>query len=212
MTRNAALLLDRVKRTMALGIAAAMVCGPAVLPRSTTASDALEVKVLSNRADLISGGDALVEVVLPAKVLPSTVRVFVGGRDVTSAFALRSNGRLMGLVTGLAAGDSVLTVRAKGAARSQITLTNHSIGGPVFSGAPVRPWICSTEDAGLGPAQDEQCNAPTRYTFQYKDALTGQFAAYDPASPPPPGQIATTVTPAVWTWLRTIRRSASRIE
>ena len=184
--------LMSVTRMTALAVALAALA--ALAPPVPAAVATLEIRVLSNRADLIAGGDALVEVVLPAKVLASTLRVSVGGRDVTSAFALRDNGRFMGLVTGLTTGDNVLTARAKGASTAQITITNHPIGGPVFSGAQVGPWICSTDDGGLGPAQDDQCNAPTRYTFQYKNALTGQFAPYDPASPPPAGQISTTVT------------------
>lgn len=71
-------------------------------------SDSLEIKVLSNRADLVSGGDALVEVVLPTDADPDKVGVDVDGRDVTSDFAVRSNGRFMGLVTGLVEGDNDL--------------------------------------------------------------------------------------------------------
>src|SRR5262245_60339056 len=55
--------------------------------------EALQIVVLSNRADLISGGDALVEIVLPGGVSPSSVRVTVDGLDVTGAFAVRPNGR-----------------------------------------------------------------------------------------------------------------------
>jgi hypothetical protein len=53
-----------------------------------------EIKVLSNRAALVSGGDALVEVV------PGATRVKLNGEDITSAFAVRPNGRYIGLVTG----------------------------------------------------------------------------------------------------------------
>ena len=63
-----------------------------------------QIVVLSNRADLVSGGDALVQVVLPGRVDPATVRVSVDGRDVTSAFAVRTNDRYEGLFTGLAVG------------------------------------------------------------------------------------------------------------
>src|SRR5690349_7495717 len=57
-----------------------------------------EVLVLSNPADLVSGGNALVEIKLPAKAKadPAKVRVDVDGVDVTSAFAVRANGRFMG--------------------------------------------------------------------------------------------------------------------
>lgn len=56
----------------------------------------VEIRVLSTRADLVSGDDALVEVVLPAKTDPSKVTVAVDGRDVTSAFAIRQDGRFFG--------------------------------------------------------------------------------------------------------------------
>src|SRR5712664_2577160 len=66
--------------------------------------EALRITVLSNRADLISDGDALVEVVLPPDVAPSKVRVTVNGHDVSGAFAVRADGRFYGLIDGLALG------------------------------------------------------------------------------------------------------------
>ena len=53
---------------------------------------AFELRTLSNRPDLISGDDALMEVVLPAGADASQVKVSVGGKDVTAAFALRADG------------------------------------------------------------------------------------------------------------------------
>ena len=41
-------------------------------------------------------------------------------------------------------------------------------------------------------AADAQCNQPATYAYQYKSSLTGQFAAYDPQSPP--SDVATTTT------------------
>ncbi|HEV2780066.1 MAG TPA: DUF6351 family protein [Actinophytocola sp.] len=153
----------------------------------------LDIEVLSNRADLISGGDALVRVTVPRRGDPTAVRVDVDGRDVTAAFRAQPDGSLVGLVEGLAVGRNVLTARHRfGSVR--ITLTNHPIGGPIFAGPQVQPWICGTERAGLGPATDAQCNAPTRFSLFYKSSMTGQFAAYDPAAPPPAAQIASTTT------------------
>jgi hypothetical protein len=43
----------------------------------------LQIRVLSNRADLISGGEALVEVGLPSGVRPAAVRVKLGDANVT---------------------------------------------------------------------------------------------------------------------------------
>ncbi|MGH3881539.1 MAG: DUF6351 family protein [Actinophytocola sp.] len=166
------------------------------LPSPVAATgDAPEIRVLSNRADLISGGDALVEVALAPGVDPGKVRVDVDGRDVTSRFALRPNGRFMGLVTGLRDGENVLTARGRGGV-DRITITNHPIGGPVFSGPQLRPWICETnaEPNTLGPALDEQCNAATAVDFLYQstDPSKPGFQPYDPKDPP--SDVATTRT------------------
>ena len=67
------------------------------------ASASFSIHVLSDRADLISGSEALVSVTLPHKTAPSSVSVSLNGSDVTSQFALRPNGSYEGLVTGLAA-------------------------------------------------------------------------------------------------------------
>ena len=132
MTISASLNLPR--RMPAVAVALAVLVSPLGLAGPARAAKAgLEIKVLSNRADLISGGDALVEVLLPAGVSASGVKIDVDGRDITSAFALRPNGRYMGLVTGLTNGPNLLTARTPGAG-AQITITNHPIGGPVFSG------------------------------------------------------------------------------
>lgn len=142
-------------------------------------AEGMQVKVLSGRADLVSGGDALVEIVLPGNTDPAKIRVDVAGRNLTSAFAVRSDGRFLGLVTGLAVGENVLTARGP-AGGARLTMTNHPVGGPLFAGPQVQPWICATEENGLGPARDAQCNTPAKFELLYKSSVTGQFAAYDP--------------------------------
>src|SRR5215831_12503729 len=79
----------------------------------------LKIKTLSNRADLISGGDALVEIVLPAGAQAANLHVKIGSRDVSSAFAARDGGRIVGLLTGLDAGANFVTadVGGQGAAK-----------------------------------------------------------------------------------------------
>src|SRR2546430_13159863 len=81
----------------------------AVLAASAQAAQSPTIKVLSGRADLASGGDALVAIELPPGVSESRVRVTVGGRNVTGRFAKRANGRYEGLLTGLPHGPNVLT-------------------------------------------------------------------------------------------------------
>jgi len=167
----------------------------------------LGIRVASNRADLLSGGDALVEIALPSGANTTGLKVVLshGGhsRDVTSAFALRANGKVQGVVTGLpnGAADLAATLGGKSA---RIPVTNYPIGGPIFAGAQVQPWICMTVEAGLGPAADAQCNAPSKVEWFYKSsnppATTGNargggapaLLPYNPASPPTDVAQATT--------------------
>src|SRR5438876_561898 len=95
-----------------------------------------EILVLSNRADLISGGDALVEIRWPAGANPAFAKIALNGTLINSTFALRANGKYQGVVTGLREGANLLTARLPGSG-AQITITNYSIGGPVFSGPQV---------------------------------------------------------------------------
>jgi hypothetical protein len=164
---------------------AAVVLAGTILVGVAPGAPGIELRVLSNRADLVSGGDALVQ------VTPAGARVALNGEDVTSAFAVRPDGTFTGLVHGLRVGANALTATGP-AGSAQITITNHPRGGPVFAGPQVQPWACTTEQNGLGPAQDAQCNAPTTYSYRYKSSLTGQFAAYDPSNPPL--DVATTTT------------------
>src|SRR5687768_13593929 len=75
-------------------------------PSQVEAGGELELAVRSGRADVVSGGDALVELVLPAGVALGDVRVDADGRDVTAAFAERAEGRILGVVEGLTLGEN----------------------------------------------------------------------------------------------------------
>src|SRR5687768_13920400 len=86
-----------------------------------------EIKVLSNRADIVSGGDALVQ------VTPPGARVELNGKDVTSVFGNRPDGRYVGLVEGLKLGDNEVV-----AAGERLTIRNHPSGGPVFAGPQIK--------------------------------------------------------------------------
>ncbi|MGH7860358.1 MAG: DUF6351 family protein, partial [Candidatus Binatia bacterium] len=137
----------------------------------------------SNRADLISGGDALLEVVLPDGADPEAVAMKLGDENVTGSFALRPNGRVMGLLAGLAVGDNVLTATLPDGSGASITIENHPIEGPVFSGPHLEPWDCTTEAQGLGPA-GENCNIEPVVDFLYMPAGGGGFQPFDPNAEP----------------------------
>ncbi len=168
------------------------------------AADNVQIYVLSNRADLISGGEALVEVTIPAGADPAAMRVAVGKRDVTSAFAVRADGRYLGLIEGLALGENVVTAQLPGGGAARITIASHPSGGPVFSGPQVQPWSCNPG------ATDALCTRAPSYQYFYVPAgvdpqatpgLIGgpggqdtYFVPYNPASPPPAALIAQTTT------------------
>ena len=119
----------------------ALVCA-AIATGSATAAPQ-EIVVLSNRADLISGGDALVEIKWPARTNLAATLVSLNGVSIRPAFDMRANGRFIGLVRGLKNGNNVLLARDSAGA-AQITITNYPIGGPVFSGGQqLAPWICA---------------------------------------------------------------------
>ncbi|MFZ5846141.1 MAG: DUF6351 family protein [Actinomycetota bacterium] len=175
--------------TLALALPVAPLAGPdpAAAEPQRTAPRPLVVEVLSNRADLVSGGDALVSVRLPRRLEADRVRVRVGGRDVTARFRVRPNGRFQGLLTGLEVGRNVVRVWAPGYAGRQV-ITNHPNGGPVFSGPQHGPYQCQDT------AVDEQCNQPATYTLLYKstDPTKRGLQPFDPKNPP--ADVATTTT------------------
>ena len=193
--------LTRWLRLRLVGIAGAVVLaacggnddgGPPPVPAPT-------IKSLSTRADMVSGGDVLLEIGLPAGVSPATLTVNVGGRDVTSQFTARSTagGRIIGLVNGLAGGNNTVTASA-GGSTSTLVVNNHAIGGPVYSGAQILPWVCATPAAqaasgntaatnasGLTTnATDAQCNIATEFKLYYKTTTAGCSLALPDPNPP----------------------------
>jgi hypothetical protein len=173
----------------------------------------LSITVLSNHPDMLSGDDALVEIGLPRRAaVPPGLAVTVDGRDVTGSFAVRRDGRYLGLVTGLRLGANTLTVSAPGHQDASLELTNHPIGGPIFAGAQVQPWRCATEEHGLGPSLDAQCNTPTVHEFFYRSKKHRGFRSYNPAKPPPRRDIRTTTTDEGHTVPYIVRRERGVID
>ncbi len=157
-----------------------------------------DIRTLSNRADFISGGDALTEVTFAASIAPERVKVYLNGSDITAAFTRRPDGRLLGIVQGLQVGKNEVSARVvDGGTEGPLTtlnVINHPIGGPIFSGPQIQPWVCETDKVGLGPAIDAQCNAKTVVDWLYKstDPSKTSLQPYDPDKPP--SDIADTAT------------------
>jgi hypothetical protein len=154
-----------------------------------------ELRVLSSDPSLVTGGDALVSVSIPAGASASKIKVTLNGKDVTDQLTLdAATHTLRGLISGMSIGDNRLAAHVSGRGTTTLTLTNYPIGGPVFSGPQLQPWLCTTNAMGLGDPIDAQCNAPTKYEYFYMSNASGKFEAYNPNNPPPATDIATTTT------------------
>ncbi len=123
---------------------------------TTVSSDGggLTLTTLSTRAEYVTGGDVLLEA--GGEVEPGDITVTVDGDDHTADFT-EADGVLRGLVDGLPEGESTIEATA-GDETATLTVTNHPISGPLFSGPHLDPWICHTEESGLGEPQDADCN------------------------------------------------------
>src|SRR5262245_45939673 len=162
-----------------------------------------EIVTLSNRADLISGGDALVEVRVPKNVPLKKVTLWLNGHQVTEAFQINEVARTMrGLLTGLVVGENEFLAdsngNGNGRPRATLGILNHPIGGPVLLGSQTQPWICATPtpvpESGNTPASnasglttfavDAQCNIATEYKLFYHTTTLGCSTALPDPSPP----------------------------
>src|SRR5438105_12897989 len=162
-----------------------------------------EIRTLSNRADLISDGDALIEVEVPRNVSMHKVTLTLNGRDVGSAFVENAQARTFrGLLTGLRPGKNFFAAdangRGEGRPSASLTITNHVRGGPVLLGSQTTPWICATPTpvaaSGNTPASnasglttlalDAQCNIATELKLYYRTTNTPCSSALPDPSPP----------------------------
>ena len=192
-----------MRRQRNIGSAAAAVLLAAGTPAGVVtgaaqAAGGIEVTVLSGRPDMVSGGDALLRIDVPADVAPSDVRVAVNGVDATGAFRAAAARRLTGFVDGLPLGASEVSVTvAGGEGAAALELVNHPLEGPVFSGPHEQPFVCETDafelpsGETLGAPLDENCSAARRVDYAYR-AADGTLKPLADASALPPDAAATT--------------------
>jgi hypothetical protein len=156
-------------------------------------SAGFDVRALSPRADMVSGGDVLVAVALPEGVVSADVSVSIGGRDVSQAFRVAPDGAsLVGLVTGLPEGASTIQANA-GGQRAALDVVNYPLQGPIFSGPHQEPFVCETEAYGLPGTPDDDCVVPTQVSYRYR-TRDGNFQPYDPDAPAPEDLTQTTTS------------------
>jgi hypothetical protein len=175
------------------------------------------VEVVSSSPDQVSGGDARLHIEVPRTVPLHQVQVIVNGTDQSDHFTTIPGTRtLTGVVDGLDVGENTVTVKpnGKGKGRPQpvnLTLSNHPVIGPIFSGLHQHPFICSVQEQGLGQplvddenegfpvfAEDEiigyskNCSAATLVQYVYK-STDGNFKPYTPGGERP-GDMSQTTT------------------
>lgn len=155
---------------------------------SPSAREDAKIVVLSNRADMLSAGDALIEIIPGENQTISQLTASLNGADISNQIALRENQRWMGRITGMKVGDNLLRVRVNGRSTIQRTLRNFPNEGPIFSGPQVPRLNCQEGGEPL------TCNQPAEYTYLYKSSQPWKFGLqpYDPANPA--SDVATTTT------------------
>ena len=149
------------KRLLGMVLAVGLLLGTAPMAPAVTTHD-FELRVLSSPPEMVTGGDALVRVTIPRTVPLHKATVSVNGADVTSSLRLDPAARtLTGMVRGLRVGENTLFAgsngRGKGRPTATLTLVNHPVAGPIFSGPQQQPFVCKTQTQGLGfPQVDNQ--------------------------------------------------------
>ena len=170
---------------------------PVILPQAPSSAPAdpaqeLAIRGVSTRPWLATGGDILVEVVMPSSQPPGSLRVSLNGQDISAGFMPGDEpGRLLGLVEGLQDGDNVLHATvANTSINASLTVTAYPVSGPIISGPHQQPFVCQTEQFQLangdmlGPAMDDQCSVPTRIDYVYWSPEEGAFLPHDPTGQP----------------------------
>jgi hypothetical protein len=158
------------------------------------APSTLTITTLSSMPGFVSGDDALVQI---KGVAPTQkVEVKLNGRDVSQAFHNASQDgaqrrALVGLVGGLKLGANTLIAKA-GSQTAKLELTNHPITGPMVAGEHLTPFVCKTEEAGLGKPLDADCSAPTKIEYFYR-STDGKFNPL-PGPMARPADVAQTTT------------------
>lgn len=159
----------------------------------------VSLQVLSSRPDFVSGDSALVRVQRSGDGPLSSLAIKLNGNDITSSFQADATGRaLVGLASGLAVGTNTLRVDTSASTDvTRVTLVNHPITGPVFSGPHQMPYVCELDSFGLGPVLDADCSSNTRVDYWYRSSTTNTFVALNTGAARPADVATTTTTEGV---------------
>ena len=140
----------------------------------------LEIKTLSSRPDLVSGGDVLIEVKAPAALTQLTLN----GKEVAKPLKLDPMTKsYLGLITGLQLGDNTLTAKTA-KAQASLKITNYPSTGPILSGPHLTPYECRTVESGLGQSLDANCTARQKIEYFYRASNNTFKPLADPTTRP----------------------------
>jgi hypothetical protein len=187
----------------AIGLSGLSGCGGAAHAPHTPPTR-VHLALLSSAPEMVSGGDARIAV-SSAGAAHGKLTFRLNGQPIDPVMSANGE-RVEGVVSGLADGRNLLEVAYAGdggrTASDALVLTNHPLAGPIFSGPQQQPFVCRTEESGLGqPLVDNQdgighpvfaqpgarlvgysksCAIKTQVHFFY---FTGDaFKPFDPAS------------------------------
>jgi hypothetical protein len=175
-------------------------------PGGGGSSVSVEIRTLSSRPDIVSAGDTLLQVRPSANGEPAKLRVLLNGADVTDRFRVQSDGRtLVGLMDksepkySLRVGNNSVDVLYDGALKNSLSVVNHPVSGPVFSGPQETPFVCETASfilpsgATLGaPLDQTSCSASVRVQYVYWSTVQNRFVHLaNPSSVPADAGFAT---------------------
>jgi len=142
----------------------------------------IQLRTVSTKPWLVTGGDVLVEVKFAASLNQTQLTMSLNGSDISSRFRETAAMSLQALLTDMPEGDSTLLVEHSSSQLSEsLNLTNYPSIGPIISGPHEQPYVCQTEQfetvAGdtLGRALDSNCTIPTRVDYVYWSALDEVF-------------------------------------
>ncbi|MGH9754674.1 MAG: DUF6351 family protein [Blastocatellia bacterium] len=155
----------------------------------------LEIRTLSSRPDLVSGGDALVEVKAPAGAQLNQLTLTLNGQDVTNRLRLdATSGGFRGLINGMVVGENTLIAKIKSpkAAQASLKITNYPITGPILSGPHLTPYECRTVESGMGEPLDADCSAKQKTEYFYRASNNTFKPLANPTGPRPTDMVNTT--------------------
>lgn len=113
------------------------------------------ISTLSSAPDQVSGGDVLLQIDVAAAE-HAELSLWLNDADIGDGGLASDGDSIVGLLGGLVEGENLLEVHHSAHGKlAEITLVNHPITGPIFSGPQQYPFVCSVvQQLGVQPLVD----------------------------------------------------------